>query len=448
MLDTRRVVKRRRSAHPGGRLADELLEPQDGRKKPAAGRAASSAPGLALGFLVLLGLFGCDFDVVNPGDTEDRFLDEENAHAALVVGVKRVFGNGMTNAAWLSSTVARENFGPRFLSNIRLGEVKPEDVNGIWTDLHSGRWTAEDAIRRITEVVGEAAAGSSENVLQAHVYAGFANRLLGDLFCSAVIDKGSVEPSTVHWTRAEQHFTDAIAMGGINAEFRSAAFAGRAGTRLMLGKYSEAADDAGQVPTGFQFQQFYSTEAPETWNRFVNFNDTSPYRRSTVFSTYFDDYFLQTGDPRTPWGSDPLELFTEVADIPWHFEMKYGPGQDNLAQPMTITEDHEMQLIIAENHLRNGNRGQALAIMNARRADLVPSLPDLVAASDAEAWTALKLERFREMWLEGRAQADHRRYEADNTPGPLPVLLDQVGSGRDLCWPIAEVESASNPNVP
>ena len=86
MLDTRRVVKRRRSAHPGGRLADELLEPQDGRKKPAAGRAASSAPGLALGFLVLLGLFGCDFDVVNPGDTEDRFLDEENAHAALVGG--------------------------------------------------------------------------------------------------------------------------------------------------------------------------------------------------------------------------------------------------------------------------------------------------------------------------------------------------------------------------
>jgi len=341
--------------------------------------------------------------------------------------------------------VVRENFGPRELSNVRLGEVLPEDVNNEWTDLHSGRWTAEDAIRRITRVVGAAAAGSNENVLKAHVFAGFANRLLGDLFCEAVIDEGPVEPSTVHWTRAEQHFTDAIAMGDLNTEFKLAAFAGRAGARLMLGNYSAAADDAGQVPRDFEFLQAYSSEAPETWNRFVNFNDNSPYRRSTVFSTYFNDYFLETGDPRTPWGSDPDQPDTEVGDVPWHFELKYGRGQDNLATPMTITDGYEMQLIIAENHLRNGSRGQALTIINERRTEL--GLPDLVAASDAEAWTALKLERFREMWLEGRAQADHRRYAADNTPGPLPELLDQAGSGRDLCWPMPEVESASNPNV-
>ncbi len=397
---------------------------------------------------MLLGLFGCDFDVVNPGDTEDRFLDPEGAHDALIVGASRVWGNGMTNAAWLSATVARENFGPREISNVRLGEVLPEDVNGIWTDLHSGRWTAEDAIRRITRVLGEAGTGaaSDENVLKAHIYAGFANRMLGDLFCSAVIDEGEVQPSSTHWTRAEQHFTDAIEMGGTNAELRSAAYAGRAGTRIMLGDYGEAATDAEQVDSGFEFMQLYSSEAPSTWNRFVNFNDQSPYRRSTVFSTYFDDYFAETRDPRTPWGSDPDVPDTEVGNIPWHFELKYGRGQENLAEPMVITSGREMQLIIAENHLRSGNRAQALTIMNERRADL--GLPDLIAASDTEAWTALKLERFREMWLEGRAQADHRRYAEDGTPGPLPDLLDQAGSGRDLCWPIAEVESASNPNVP
>jgi hypothetical protein len=391
-------------------------------------------------------VFGCDFDVVNPGDTEDQFLDPEGAHAALVVGAKRVWGNGLTNSAWLSATVARENFGPRELSNVRLGEVAPEDVNNEWTDLHTGRWTAEDAIRRITEVLGASAAATDQNVLEAHVYAGFANRMLGDLFCSAVIDEGPLEPSSAHWTRAEQHFSDAIAMGGIDNELRLAAFAGRAGTRLMLGDYGGAADDAGQVPTDFEFQQAYSQEDPNTWNRFVNFNDTSPYRRSTVFTTYFDDYYLQTSDPRTPWGSDPDVPDTEVGDIPWHFELKYGPGQENLAKPMTITDGHEMQLIIAENHLRSGNRDTALAIMNTRRGEL--DLPDLVVANDEEAWTVLKLERFYEMWLEGRAQADHRRYAADNTLGPLPELLDQASSGRDLCWPIPEVESASNPNVP
>ena len=426
MLNTRIAVKRRRVVHPGQ-------------------GAAWSAPRIGLGLFILLGLFGCDFDVVNPGDTEDQFLNDQDAHAALVVGVKRVFGTGMSNSAWLSATVARENFGPRELSNVRLGEVEPEDVNNEWTELHSARWTAEDAIRRITSVRGEAAAASDENVLQAHVYAGFANRMLGDLFCSAVIDEGDVQPHTAHWTRAEQHFTDAIAMGG-GAEFRSAALAGRAGTRLMLGEYSSAADDARQVPGDFHFQQFFSDEDASTVNRFVNFNDLSPYRRSTVFSTYFDDYFTETGDPRTPWGSDPAFPNTEVADLPWHFELKYGRGLENLGLPMTITSGREMQLIIAENDLRNGNRDQALAIMNERRAGL--GLPDIVAASDAEAWTALKLERFREMWLEARAQPDHRRYAEDNTPGPLPDLLDQAGGGRDLCWPIAEVESASNPNVP
>ena len=417
-----------------------------GRHSEKTGLWGSSAGRSCLAILLLLGVVGCDFDVVNPGDTEDRFLNPDGAHAALVVGAKRIWGNGLTNSAWLSATIARENFGPRELSNIRLGEVAPEDVNNEWTDLHTGRWTAEDAIRRITEVVGESAAGTSQIVLEAHVYAGFANRMLGDMFCSAVINEGPVEPSSVHWTRAEEHFSDAIAMGGIDTELRSAALAGRAGTRLMLGNYSGAADDAEQVPKDFEFQQAYSQEDPNTWNRFVNFNDSSPYRRSTVFTTYFDDYYLQTHDPRTPWGSDADFPDTEVGDIPWHFELKYGRGQENLAKPMTITDGHEMQLIIAENHLRNGNRDAALAIMNTRRGEL--GLPALVVQNDEEAWTALKLERFYEMWLEGRAQADHRRYAADSTPGPLPELLDQASSGRDLCWPIPEVESASNPNVP
>ena len=42
------------------------------------------------------------------------------------------------------------------------------------------------------------------------MWAGFANRALGDNFCEAVIDGGPIQPIAEFYTRAEGHFTTAI----------------------------------------------------------------------------------------------------------------------------------------------------------------------------------------------------------------------------------------------
>jgi starch-binding outer membrane protein, SusD/RagB family len=407
-----------------------------------------AVPQAILLLLVLLAPVGCSFDVTNPGPTEDRFLDNPSSFAALVVGVERQWAVSLSDLAWIAATVTRENVGVRDLSNVRAGEVRPIDVNAVYGGLHSARWMAEDAIRRITTVVGQEAAAKDVNILGARIWAGYTNRTLGDVFCYAVFDRGPLQPSMVHYTRAEEHFTVAIAMATSlnNTVMLQRALAGRAQTRLMMGKYAEAAADAALVPRTFKFEQPYSVnDSDALWNDFVYYNNMQPYRRSTVSGTYWEDYFRQSGDPRTAWGSDTAFPKTEVLDLPWYFETKYGRTQANVTKPIRIATGYEMALIIAENHLRTGNRAQAVAVMNQRRTEL--NLPQLVAATDAEAWTHLKLERFREMWLEARAVGDHRRYAAEKTPGPLPALLDQAAAGRSLCWPLSEAEIASNPNA-
>ena len=100
---------------------------------------------------------------------------------------------------------------------------------------------------------------------------------------------------------------------------------------------------------------------------------------------------------------------------------------------MIFSSYHEMQLIIAEAQLRAGNWAGALVIINVRRGQL--GVPLRTASTAEEAWTALKLERFIELWLEGRALGDHHRYLDDSTPGPLPVGVGYGGGRLGLLLP-------------
>ena len=44
-------------------------------------------------------------------------------------------------------------------------------------------------------------------------------------------------------------------------------------------------------------------------------------------------------------------------------------------------------------------------------------LPEVTATTLADAWSALKRERYIELWLEGQRLADECRWAATNTPG-------------------------------
>jgi starch-binding outer membrane protein, SusD/RagB family len=83
-------------------------------------------------------------------------------------------------------------------------------------------------------------------VALAQLYAGFSNRIMGEMFCDAVIDGGPLEPHTAFSERAVGFFDDAAqtAQAGGHTASELAALAGRAQARLMLGQWDQAVADA------------------------------------------------------------------------------------------------------------------------------------------------------------------------------------------------------------
>lgn len=394
-------------------------------------------------------LGGCDFSVVNPGPVEDQYLNPVGTHPALVVGMERALYEALNELAWTGSVIALElkPSGGYIAQGVTPAEedgvLLPSEQNSGWSLAHRARWVAEDGIRRMEEALGESEATNSSLVGKAYLWAGMSNRLLGENMCVAIIDRGAATDHKTHFERADAQLSQAIATleRTGNTQLAMSAKAGRASVRAALGRWSEAEADASAIARDHVLQLAGSIETTSLWNNFAYANFAAPFRSVTTWNTFFEDYYLESKDPRVAWGTDPRFPFGDGRGNPWYFELKYGPS--NMEAAYTLTSGHEAQLIIAEAKLRSGSRDEALKVINQRRTEL--GLPEMTASSDEEAWAILKLERFIELWLEARALGDHRRYAAESIPGGLPALFDMTG--RDLCFPISEAEQASNPNL-
>lgn len=404
-------------------------------------------------------LAGCDLSVVNPGPVDDQFLNDDQAHTALVNGAQRALSFGLNRVNFYGLVVSHEMIASGGSANrghsSAVGErgvldYEEPNVNAKWAAAHRGRWLAEEAVRRMQDNLEDARFNSSPLVARALVYAGFANRILGENMCSAVIDGGPAEPHTVHFQRAEEHFTRAIQIAGAagRQDLQTAARAGRAQVRGHLGKWSEALSDAGPVPTSFVFvAQNHNTSQDEN-NKVVDANLASPWRSLSVHSTWFETYYQETGDPRTPFSSDARFPLGDGRPVPWLFETKF--RRDRTA-PINLASGREMRLLQAEGALRAGDWQGALQTINSVRTVLLSDqtrqpLSPRTASNLAEAWTWLKLERYVELWLEGRMLGYQRAWIAEGTPGPLPARFAMTN--RSLCYPISINERRSNPNIP
>jgi hypothetical protein len=212
--------------------------------------------------------------------------------------------------------------------------------------------------------------------------------------------------------------------------------------------------DANGVPTDFVFQAQYHFTEQSHYNRIYFAGANQPYRAHTVWNTFYEDYFTETADPRTPWST--LEGFPEGdasigflnAKVPFYVQLKYDAPDDDI----NLSSGREMRLIEIEAQLRSGAWPQALDGLNARRAEL--GLAPWTAANETEAWTVFKRERGIELWLEGRRMSDLRRWQETSTPGDLHPL-EQPGNpasylraDRSLCYAIPKTERESNPNIP
>ena len=341
----------------------------------------------------------------------------------------------------------------------QTGELGSDDsdLDTHWEQAQRARWVAEEAVRRL-EAAGPPPAGSLQtpaayyNSLQlAYLYAGFANRLLGENMCDAVIDGSGKLPNSTYFTRAESLFTKAIAVtGGTAATIATqaqAAYAGRAQVRVYLAKWTEAVADAGQIPIGFVYNMpYYNIGDDAQRNRIAWAVGNQPYRAHTEWNTWYYDYSQASKDPRVPITITTLQGDAAIdccGKVPFYPEAKMSTS----ASPVRLASGREMRLIEAEAKLRANDVAGAMTLVNAVRTNA--GAATITATTSDEAWKLFKRERGIELWLETRRLGDLRRWKATSTPGALDPL-ESVGSAshlkqQDLCFPISTSEQQTNP---
>ena len=425
----------------------------------------SSACGLALLLLALPA--ACDTNVSNPGPVQDEFLNDRNAATAMVNGAGRALSQGMNWVGYTGAAVAREihpagSTGSFGISNRwQNGELGADDsdLDPHWEQAQRARWVAEEAIRRL-EAAGPPPVGSLQtpaaykNALQlAYLYAGYANRVLGENMCDAVIDGGGKLPGSTFFTRAESLFTKAIAVtGGTAATIATqatAAYAGRAQVRADLGKWAEAIADAGQVPIAFVYNMPYFNIGDDAQrNRIAWSIGNTPYRAHTEWNTWYYDYSQATKDPRVPITITTLQGDAAIdccGKVPFYPEAKHSTS----ASPIRLSSGREMRLIEAEAKLRANDLAGGMTLLNTVRT--AAGATAITATDITDAWRLLKRERGIELWLETRRLGDLRRWKAASTPGALdPLELPGTASHlkqQDLCFPISTSERQTNPNL-
>jgi hypothetical protein len=389
-------------------------------------------PAATIALAALLG--GCDFKVTNPGPLLDADLNNASAIPALVNGMGGDLSNAIGNYLTRGSLAALElRHSGNFAAERRFaaGTIGPEDVNGDWARLHTARYVAEAGLVRMKTVLGTGFE-TNANTPRAYLYAGYANRFLGENVCNAVYDGGPALPNSSHFARAESLFTRALTISRAlnNTALTNAALAGRAQVYADQGKWTEAAADAALVPTTFRHNAVFSLNT--TRENMDLAAQTITRREVTVWNTVW----VADRDPRAPY--DTVRTGTAITrgqDGTTNFfrQRKYL----TLGDPVALAKGTEMLLIRAEAALRANDVTNAMLFINQGRT--AATLTPLTATTIDAAYAHLMRERGAVLWLEGRRLFDLKRWLAEGRNTTL--------QGRSTCIPISLEERGANPNL-
>jgi len=395
-------------------------------------RAASAA-------VVVFVATACEMAVTNPGPIQDEALNNPSAMPALVNGMSGDLSfalGGMILRTGLASGELTEsgNFADEgFYFN---GTFSGLNANTDWARAQMARWTSESGIQRMKTVLGSTFESNADTP-RAYLYAGFANRLLGENMCSAVIDGGAAQSDTVYFQRADSLFTRAYTLATAlnNTNVKNAALAGRASIRAWMGNWTAAVADASLVPNTFVFNAIYGTGTGRE-NLYIA-DQTITRREVSVWGTPWASNSRL--DPRVPWdtvksgsaltkGNDGKTIFFR--------QTKY----TSLGSAVPLVKGAEMLILRAEAALRSGDIAGMTTLLNTARTTYTGLTGSLTTpTTTAAAWTMLQTERGAATWLEARRLWDQRRWNVGGTSTFL--------NGRNKCVPISDNEMASNPNL-
>ena len=451
--------------------------------------------------VALLVAGACDTSVTNPGLTPDDALDKPEAWPAIVVGARRALSDAIGSSSvtggqllYWGATVSFEinpagstgSYG--IPPDVQVGILNDATSSADWASSNQARFVPEDAVKRFKRVMPDTLFSKSTLVGQVYLYAGFANRLLGENFCESVIPvenpdgslaPGSLGSHTLYFLRGDTAFTNAIAIftasGKTDTQTTNlirAARAGRASVRADLATYglapwTDALADAALVPDTATFQVPYSSASPDQYNYLYWARADQSFRAHTEWGTFYEGYYRTTRDPRVKWDTTTgtMKPFGDAAVakfgglVPFWPEAKY----TTTSAPVRLSSGWEMRLIEAEAALVVGDAATAVNRMNLRRSKLALPLYSTAIAVDS-AWTLLKTERALELWLESRRLGDLRRWIVNSVPGSSPDGLYRASRtdtlhttpietmttpvARALCFAVGKNERDTNPNVP
>ena len=411
---------------------------------------------LLKGFLILAvvwGLAACDFDITNPGPIQEDALNDPGARNSVVQGANFALSEALWQVSYHGeeSTNQVTRSGRNFCCPKvppRVGELTRDATdNNTWNVAHEARFMAEDGARRFERVMDAEEFASSEFVARIQLIAGYANRILGENMCEAVIDGGEVQAGRVYFERAEAAFSAAIEVAQQAGEMDivTAAYAGRASVRGPgLDNWTDAAADAQQVHDEFTYQAVYFSAEEDQQNHMWWLSSQSPWGDWTVFDSFFQSYYNDTGDTRTAWAD--RETSDTPAGLPLFEQQKFLDPNDDV----NLSSGREMRLLEAEAFLREGSLEPAMTLINEVRTSVISDdtgepLDAHEATTLDEGWAALMTERRVELWLEGRRMGDLRRWIGDD--GVPNVMEEDMTNRIRLCMPINQAEVDSNPNV-
>lgn len=393
---------------------------------------------VALLMLGMLAVGGCGglLEVENEQDISDSDLNNPDAFQPVIVGVAgdyaEMYADAVNGLGLFASELIHTGSFPSWREFEKgIGTRPVSEGDDIYNDLARAVFVAEDAVRRIEEVVDDP--DSRTATAEALIYSGYGHLMLADNYCQATFNGGPpVQPSEVY-QRAEQRFSRALSVARNvgDSELERRALAGRARTRLMLENYSGARDDATQIPRGFEFLALYSSNSGPEENAVADLTTTSERREAGVHPKFYEDSAF-IADPRTPFidrgpnetGPDPTRQYVE--------QQKY-PTVDS---DIPIATWQEARLIEAEAELNLENLDRTEDLINEVRAEAGLSPYDGPQAESA-LMAQLKYERMAELWLQAQHFNDVVRWED-------PFVQEK---GIDTCIEIGETEWQSNPNL-
>lgn len=406
-----------------------------------AGRGMS----LTVAFAAVIATAACDglLDVDNESEILDQDLNTPQAIGPVVAGVAGDFGVMYSQTASTVAIAAFELWHTGSFPSSRQTDDgflrRPSaDGNTGYNSLARGYWVSQDAQRRIREAYPDA--DSRVELAQVLVWGGYTLHFLADNWCEATFNGGPPVPPDEVRRMAEQDFTKAIevATAAKSDPWRLRAIAGRARARLFLNNPSGAIADARQIQQGFTFNFTYSNNSAREYNYYAGFTRDKYRREAGIAPRFFEDdrYW---NDPRTKMKSWGLNAVGPDAIRRWVEQEKYVERESD----MLVSSWQEVRLIEAEAEIRLGNFGRAVELINQVRA-AAPLPPYTGSLTEAEVIAQLRYERSAELWLQGQALFDLRRFN-----DPLLNTPPRQGGGatRDRCFDIGQREWETNPNL-